>query len=75
MVVGLKLGKTIVGPQGHEGYLAFTGIWGVLLIPMGFGCSMLFLWRKQNILLFLVSAVPIGLAIMLWPFLILWAFD
>ena len=73
MAVGLELGKAMVGPRGHEGYLAFTGMWGVLFIPMGLACGMLFLRWKRNILLFLVSAVPIGLAIMLWPFLFLWA--
>ena len=72
MAVGLKLGKALAGPQGLDGYLALTGIWAVLLIPMAFGCSMLFLRRKLNTFLFLVSAVPVGFFITLWPFLLSW---
>ena len=29
MAVGLELGKMIVGPQGHQGYLALTGLSGL----------------------------------------------
>jgi len=75
MALGLELGKTIVGPQGHQGYMALTGILGILLIPLGLACSMLVLWWKRDIFLFLVSAVPIGLAITLWPCLFSWAWN
>ena len=72
MAGGLELGKTIEGPQGHQRYLALTGLSGLWTIPLGLARSALVQWRR-GILLSLVSAVPIGLAIMLWPFLILWS--
>jgi hypothetical protein len=70
VTVSLALGKSVVGREGVDGYLFLTGTVGVLLMsPLGLVCSIVFLLRQQRFFLFIVSAVPIGLAITLWPLL------
>ena len=75
MAGGLEIGKSLAGPLGRDGYLALTGLWAVILMPLGLASSALLLWRTRNRVLYLLSAVPIGLLIMLWPFLFSWAWD
>ena len=58
VTVGMELGKRMVGPEGRDGDLALTG---------------LFFWVKRRVVLFVFCAVPIGLAITLWP-LLAWVF-
>lgn len=70
VTVGMELGKRMVGPEGRDGDLALTGLVGVILIsPLRLACSTFFLWVKRRVVLFVFCAVPIGLAITLWPFL------
>jgi len=70
VTVGMELGKRMVGREGRDGYLALTGLVGVILIsPLGLVCSTFFLWVKRRVVLFVFCAVPIGLAITLWPLL------
>ena len=71
---GMELGKRWVGREGLDGYLALTALLGFIVItPIGFACSTVFLWWKRNLALFLLSAVFVGLAITLWP-LLEWVF-
>lgn len=70
VTVGMELGERVVGPEGRDGYLALTGIVGVIFIsPLGLACSTFFLWGKRRVVLFVFCAVPTGLAITLWPLL------
>ena len=69
--VGYEIGKKAVGPLGGEGYAALTGLLGVLVIsPLALIGSIVFLLLiHRRVVLFILSAVPIGLAITLWPLL------
>ena len=70
VVVGMQLGFVVVGPEGRDGYAVMTGLVGVLIIsPLGLLCSTFFLWVKRRVVLFVLCAVPVGLAITLWPLL------
>lgn len=74
MTVGLELGLKMAGPQGRDGYLFISGIWGVVFIsPLGLVCSTFFLWGKRHLPVFIACGAAVGLAITLWPALA-WVF-
>jgi len=71
-ISGRELGKSWVGPQGEQGYLAVTGLMALALAPLtlavGVACAVFLLWRRREVFLFILSAIPSGLAITWWPF-------
>jgi hypothetical protein len=64
-----------VGPAGSQGYAALTGLLGVLVIsPLALiGLIVFLLLINRHVVLFILSAMPIGLTITLWP-LLEWVF-
>ena len=72
----MALGQPVMDPQGRDpaGYLILVMYYGVFVFPVAFASSTyLFLFcKKRHVWLFIASAMPIGLAIALWPLVFLW---
>ncbi|PYR87930.1 MAG: hypothetical protein DMF84_30275 [Acidobacteria bacterium] len=68
VAAGLALAERIMKPSALEGYGMNIAFFGILWIsPVAFFFSTFFLWRKR--VLFVLSAVPVGLFITSWPLL------
>jgi len=61
----------LLTPDERAIYVFPVVVQGIPFIALvGLACSTFFLWVKRRVRLFLVCAVPVGIATALWPFLL-----